>query len=300
MSGGFARVALALVAVWLPGPGPLFAESRSVGTESPAPLSTWRALDREDSDDAERWACWQDGAAGDWSVGLGPAGAHASRAARVRAATAVSSVPVPDTAEFSGPRAVLERPDGVWLGIDRGEFGGGLWWLPRGGGPAERVSQENVRGIVVLDGKVTAISGLAHMGWNQGALLEPVRAGQGGWKLGRIRPLGAAPQAWALQSSDTTADVLWIATYQAVLRIEGDRMRRVHGVAGWPLIDSLAVTADGVIFLGMRGGVGRLTPSWRGHRAAWLVPPSCAEVDPETCECRSRRTEDEPWPTTKP
>ena len=172
------------------------------------------------------------------------------------------------------------------------------------GGPPQQVSQENVRAIVLLDGQVTAISGLAHMGWNQGALLQPARAESGApnsWKLRRIRPLGAAPQAYLVQASDRGEDVLWIATYKALLRIEGARVRRVHELEGWPLIDSLVVTPDGAIHLGMRGGVGRLTPTWRGYQEAWLVPPACAEVMPETCECRRRApAEHEPWPMTKP
>ena len=292
------RAGRLLVALWI-ACGSVSEAAADGETGARPPLVGWRALEASRDGDAASWRCWRDGAAGRWAVARGAAGIEVRPASRP--APVDSSVRIPDTAAFAGPRVLLERSDGVWLGIDRGEFGGGLWWLPRSGASPVAVSQENVRGIVMVDGAVTAISGLAHMGWNQGALLQPERTAAGSWRLGRVIPLGAAPQAYTVERT-TEGEALWIATYAGVTRFTDGRVRRVHDLDGWPLIDSIAVAPDGEIFLGLRGGVGRLTPARRGYHEAWLVPPRCSEIAPETCECRAARapTETDEWPTTKP
>lgn len=201
-----------------------------------------------------------------------------------RPASIEPSIDVPGTAEFSGPRVVLEEVDGAWLGVDRTELGGALYWVPRDGSGPERVSQENIQGIVRLGGRIIALSGLAFMSWDEGALLEPARDQDGQWRVGHIVPLGAAPRAFAVDPRDP--EVLWIVTHEAILRYAQGELKRVRRV-DYRRLDpnSLAIDSEGRLFVGMRHLVARHSPSPRGWNEDWLVPPECQSVDPDECTC---------------
>lgn len=248
------------------------------------------------------------GASGKWSVRS--VGDRVAVAPRSRRRSDASSLPIPGTVEFSGRRAVLEQPAGVWLGIDRGELGGGLWWLSRSEARPVRVSHENVQGIVRIGGRVTALTGLAFMTWDEGALLQPERGDDGSWRLGHIVPLGAAPRAFHLEGTGDAAR-LWIVTAESVAVFDGRELERLHRARYHRLEpDSVALDGQGRIFIGMRHLVARLTPALpgigkRGFHEDWLVPPECLDVDPVGCACRPGRATRDPakeneWPTTKP
>lgn len=250
-------------------------------------LTDWEALPSRFFKDAARAECVSRGASGIWSVERSEDRVVA--VPRTRRPSQEASLPVPGTAEFAGRRAVLERPDGVWLGIDRTELGGGLWWLPRSGGPPERVSHENIRDIVLVDGRVTALSGLAFMAWDKGALLQPERDEAGSWRLARIVPMSAAPRAHLIDHQGR----LWVLTGRGVVRFDGQELTEIHRGRYRGLDpDSIALDAAGRLFMGMRHLVVRLTPARRGRlHEDWLVPPWCSNVDLETCACEPGRAE---------
>ncbi len=255
------------------------------GADHAIGLDGWKPLESRFFQNAKRAECASRGASGDWSVR--PQEGRVVAVARTRRVSQEPTLPVPGTVEFSGRRAVLERPDGVWLGIDRTELGGGLWWLARSGAPPERVSHENVRDIVLVDGRVTALSGLAFIGWDQGALLQPERSEDGSWRLTRIVPLGAAPQAHHLEP---VTGALWIVTNRAIVKFDGRELTRIHqGRYRTFEPDSIARDRAGRIFIGMRHLVVRLSPARKGFHEDWLVPPWCTNVDLETCACRPGR-----------
>jgi len=66
---------------------------------------------------------------------------------------------------------VLPAFDGMLLGFDGGEWGGGLVFLDQGGG-ITRMDDNNVQGILQLEQRVFVFTGLSHMGINRGAILE--------------------------------------------------------------------------------------------------------------------------------
>ena len=253
----------------------------------PFDLADWSPLGSRFLQNSARAECVSSGASGTWSVAREDDRVVAI--ARTRRPSQETSIRVPGTAEYSGRRAVLEQPEGVWLGIDRTEFGGGLWWLARSGEPPQRVSQENIRDILLVDGRVTALSGLAFMTWDQGALLQPERDESGAWHFARIIPLDAAPRAHLLDDEGR----LWILTGQGVVRFDGEALTEIHrGRYRGLEPDSIALDAAGRIFMGMRHLVVRLTPARRGRlHEDWLVPPWCTNVDLETCACEPGRAD---------
>ena len=67
---------------------------------------------------------------------------------------------------------------------------------------------------------------------------------------------------------------------------DGTELRRLHRGRYRRLEpDSIVRDAGGRIFIGMRHLVARLTPARRGFHEDWLVPPWCANVDPDSCAC---------------
>lgn len=96
------------------------------------------------------------------------------------------------------------RVEGGWLvGSDHGEFGGELMLEPNRG-PTTMVLNKNIIGIHVLsDGRIVAVTGLAHMGINDGSLYsiacEPAKAcSASAWK---VLP-GAPRSSWLIKSGE--------------------------------------------------------------------------------------------------
>jgi hypothetical protein len=61
--------------------------------------------------------------------------------------------------------------DGLLLGFDGGEWGGALIFLGKQG-RATKVYDSNIRGIVTAGHRILVFSGLAHMGSNEGKIVE--------------------------------------------------------------------------------------------------------------------------------
>lgn len=58
--------------------------------------------------------------------------------------------------------------NGWLLAYDAGEWGGGLWLTNEDGSRTKRILNDNVRGVVPIDGGIFVLSGLAHMSINFG------------------------------------------------------------------------------------------------------------------------------------
>jgi hypothetical protein len=78
-----------------------------------------------------------------------------------------------------GRRHVAQVDDGSLIGLDVGEFGGGLWWFSSDGKSSRKLSDENVLGFAKTASGILAIGGLAHMGSDDGHVLR-VGSGAGG------------------------------------------------------------------------------------------------------------------------
>jgi hypothetical protein len=89
---------------------------------------------------------------------------------------------------------------GTLVGIDRGEFGGGLKWNPRHG-HSELLTGENVHGIEPDGDGAIALVGLAHLGFNYGYALALGPNADGSLNLKDVARLPGEPRGWTrLQS----------------------------------------------------------------------------------------------------
>lgn len=182
-----------------------------------------------------------------------------------------------------GRRCVMQVEDGWLVGMDIGEFGGGLWWFSSDGQSKDKLSEENIRAIVRSSGGILALAGLSHMRIDEGRLLRIADGNAGKRQAMVLADLGAAPKAFVVESSDS----LLIMTNWGLVRT-GSR-----GVVT-PLFEtdykslyanSMALLPSGVIYVGMRHFITRLTPAENGYVEEWFVPSNCSKFKLKGFDC---------------
>jgi HEAT repeat protein len=97
------------------------------------------------------------------------------------------------------PSVALKVPDGWLAGTDHGEWGGQLIHMPADG-PSEVLFEENIQDIFLLGNQLVAISGLAHLGMNNGMLLRIEKNRSGHYAAIPWKRLPAAPDtSWLVE-----------------------------------------------------------------------------------------------------
>jgi len=182
----------------------------------------------------------------------------------------------PDAAAgLAGDRHVKRVNDGWLLGYDAGEFGGALWWFDVDGSHRKKLAEDNVAGFADSSLGALALVGLAHMGTDYGKVLLVREGKQGNRQVDTISDLGSAPTAFAMESGDS----LIVATYDKIVRVlvPGGVEQILAPKDGLPYPNSLTLSKAGVIHVGMRHFVLRLSPAIQGFKDEWLVPSDCKE-----------------------
>lgn len=161
--------------------------------------------------------------------------------------------------------------DGGWLvSMDKGEWGGGLWWAGKDGTEDYGILDENVASVVQLGEVTVAVTGLAHGTSDQGAVVELVRdaAAPHRWREHRRVALSGAPRAWLVEG-----DAVLIATQTGVVRYRAGEVEPVIR-AELDSLDANSIARDdtGAIYVGMRFAVVRSGPGGAAP-ATWLYPP---------------------------
>jgi hypothetical protein len=178
-------------------------------------------------------------------------------------------------ADLAGDRHVKRVSDGWLVGYDAGEFGGALWWFGVDGSDRKKLSDDNVAGFADSSLGVLALVGLAHMGTDYGKVLLVREGKQGNRQVDTISDLGSAPTAFAMESGNS----LIVATYDKIIRvlIPGGVEQILAPKDGLPYPNSLTLSKAGVIHVGMRHFVLRLSPAIEGYKDEWLIPSDCKE-----------------------
>ena len=191
--------------------------------------------------------------------------------------------------DLAGQRLVKRVGDGFLVGFNAGEFGGALWWFSADGGSRKKLADDNVVGFADNASGVLALVGLAHRATDYGKLLL-VREGQGGDRqVDVVADLGAAPAAHAMEADGS----LLVATYDKLIRVRTTgEVEQLHAPAnGFIIPNSMTLSDGGVLHIGMRHFVLRLSPAGGGYKEEWFVPKECSEFELRDydCVCRSRR-----------
>jgi HEAT repeat protein len=96
------------------------------------------------------------------------------------------------------------RVDGGWLvGGDHGEWGGELLLKPDGG-PSTKILDKNIAGLhVIADGRIVAVTGLAHLGMDEGSLYTIACAPTKACSATRWKALPGAPRSsWLIATGE--------------------------------------------------------------------------------------------------
>ena len=182
-----------------------------------------------------------------------------------------------------GRRHTLKFEGGWLIGIDAGEWGGGLWITNQDGSLSKLIVEDNVRGIVSTAQGIFVLSGLAHGGFDFGNVVMLSNPHDMRVTLEWTASLDSAPNAFVRLADDS---VLVIDVFGALqITPSGGRKRLFYlkPVRGYyPLANSVVRTANGTIYVGMRTFVLRFLPGGGGQTGTnseyaedFLLPETC-------------------------
>jgi hypothetical protein len=163
---------------------------------------------------------------------------------------------------------VFEEVDGYVVMFDHGEFGGGIEWYEKSGGPPRSITIGAVRGELVpqnvnramaVDGVLYVLQGLSHMGLSTGQFSALWRE-HDHFTSRVIARYRSEPVDWILQDDGTWWVLTWDAIWRTSRNAEVELVTRLPDVLEYGL--SLAKASDGTLYVGGRGAVLRLTPLW--------------------------------------
>jgi hypothetical protein len=186
---------------------------------------------------------------------------------------------------MAGKRSVLEVSDGWLIGLDAGEWGGGLWWFSRDGRTKQKLLSDNVKSIYNTSKGTLVLTGLAHLDHDDGSVYRFTDTADK-ISVRWLSKLGRAPEASTL---DEAGDVI-VATMNSILRVtpDGNVMRIFESEEHLIYPTSVQVGHSGVITVGMRFFVLRLIPNDKGDlRGEWLMPQRCTtfKLSNNICGC---------------
>lgn len=181
---------------------------------------------------------------------------------------------------------VLKFNDGWLVGIDAGEFGGGLWITNKDGSQSKQILMDNVKGIVQTQRGILVFSGLAHLTLDFGDVVLLSNPHKMHVSFEWAANLGSEPLAFAKQEDSSVL----FATTQSVWQVspsgessEPVELKRLFWLKHFrehsfhP--NSIAKAADGSVYLGWTGFIVRVPNGMGGVAAAFneefLVPNNC-------------------------
>jgi hypothetical protein len=194
------------------------------------------------------------------------------------------------TSEMVGDSSVISTSDGLLIGFDGGEFGGGLWWSNNDGSKVSKLMDAPVKSLMATSDGVFVFTGIAHMGLDNGkvwvlrnASVDPNPA--------LLIELNGAPQVITKGSNRS----FLVATTQGVMRVSPEGKTEILMMAPFQFLypGSIVETPDHQIYIGMRLFVVHLSPERNGYTQQWLVKSECREtrIDGYDCVCTAPKGE---------
>jgi hypothetical protein len=165
-------------------------------------------------------------------------------------------------------RAVKKVNDGYIIGLNGGEFGGGLWFLSTNGKKSyEITSYIRVKDIFVCNNKLYVIRGLAHLGSSYGSIFELKKEKK--WKVSKSFKLPAAPN-FVLHEEDN----ILILTSEHILSF--DKNEKLTEILKAPFYwgmfyPSSAIVDSNDIYIAMRRGILKISDFKYNPNNEWLV-----------------------------
>ncbi|HKE58764.1 MAG TPA: hypothetical protein VKB46_18765 [Pyrinomonadaceae bacterium] len=182
-----------------------------------------------------------------------------------------------------GYRHVISVDDGWLVGMDIGEFGGGLWWFSADGLRSRKLSNENIVGFAATAKGTLIFVGLAHLALDEGKVLRISDGTNAERQLEPLVNLGSAPVAFAVEAPDSV--IVLTTTGLVRVRTSGPIEHLLKTRYGQLYPTSLTLSSSGVIYVGMRQFITRLTPAGNTYSEEWFVPADCPKFTIREIDC---------------
>lgn len=172
--------------------------------------------------------------------------------------------------EIKGNRFVKQTPDGYFVGLNKGEFGGGLYFIkPDGLDGYEMASYLNIRSIFEYNSRYFAIEGLAHLGGQRGQIIEIYKEDTV-WKYKSLINLIEAPDLITDYKNEKI-----IVTSQYILKFGEDfKVSEVlKSPIYWGMLYPSSILIDkNDLYLSMRQGILKIKTFDSTPDYEWYVP----------------------------
>jgi hypothetical protein len=157
------------------------------------------------------------------------------------------------------------------IGFNAGEFGAGLWWFSPDGKRRYRISNDQVCGFLQSAQGLLALEGLSHLGIDRGQIIRVSRGAGGEWTSEPFVDLGQASRAGTRVNDGS----LIVVTTDRLLRVRPNTqvdilLERAIWNGLYP--NSVIIDGSGAIYIGMRGGVAKITQVTGKRTVTWLRP----------------------------
>jgi hypothetical protein len=172
--------------------------------------------------------------------------------------------------EIKGNRFVKKTADGYLVGLNKGEFGGGLYFIkPDGLDGYKMGGYLTIRNIFEYNSKYFAIEGLAHLGAQRGQIIEIFKTDTV-WKYKSLTSLIEAPELITDYNNEKI-----IVTSQYILKFGKDL--KVSEILKSPfywgmLYPSSILINNNDLYLAMRQGVLKIKKFDSTPEYEWFIP----------------------------
>lgn len=161
-----------------------------------------------------------------------------------------------EVSKYKGSRTCeIKTSDGKFIGIDVGEWGGKLLFVPTESAKKSfTIKDGNIKFIFSYKDKIYFIEGISHMSFSAGALFElDISVDKISYK--RILDFDDSPEAFTIYQ-----DQIFIASHKNFYIIKDLKKEVIFENTFWISLypNSIAVFNDENVFVGMRGGIVKL------------------------------------------
>jgi hypothetical protein len=174
-------------------------------------------------------------------------------------------------------------PDGKLQGFDGGEYGGGLWFLPKNS--SERIQLTSLAVMDIVPVASGALILTRSVDLKSGSVFLASEDSSNKWTLRLVTDLAASPVA-IVRDGDSSSILV---TADRVLRLDDSGTLKLLGTLPHYRPNSVVIEKNGDIYVGMTLVVYRLRRMGESYAPEALIPDNCnLEITPY-CSCGVRK-----------
>lgn len=174
---------------------------------------------------------------------------------------------------FGGNLYFHQVEDGWLVGVNKGEFGGSLWWFSKNKKQFYKISELHIKGFIQVNGQVYAIEGISHMGPGHGSLIKIYwDRNKKKWISQTFLVLPEAPYAALF---DKRSNHIYIVLGHILVKVSLEGKLKVifqKDKFHWLGANSIVMDSNKDIYIGMNIGVVKLSNIETQPKLEWFIP----------------------------